>query len=140
MRDATVAAGLLWALVPLAVTLCELPHPPGACTPPRTPAAERACSRGPEAVGGAARLLFGGRLDANRATAPALQLLPGIGPKRAAAIVAARAESPFWRLESLTRIHGIGPATVDRLRPWLRVGPGVAEEGSGSPPSGRGPK
>ena len=133
MREPVALAGVLWALGPLIVAVCQLSPPPGACLGSLTVVAERACAGGPDAVEGAARLLFGGRLDANRAGAAAFQLLPGIGPKRAAAIVVARGERPFGCLAALERAHGVGPATVERLRPWLRVEPRVAEAGSGSP-------
>ncbi|MBN2445276.1 MAG: helix-hairpin-helix domain-containing protein [Phycisphaerae bacterium] len=63
------------------------------------------------------------RLDPNRATPSELALLPGIGPKRAAAIVAWRelaSERPAFReAADLDRIPGIGPITVARLRPYL---------------------
>ena len=92
-----------------------------------TELAQRACGQGPEALEGAARLLFGAGLDPNRASAEALALLPGIGPARAAAIVAERARGPFRRPGDLARVHGIGPRTVAKLRPWLQIGPDVAD-------------
>ncbi len=68
-----------------------------------------------EAVRGPVRLLFGLTLDLNRADAQALEVLPRIGPRRAAAIVAARTTAPFDSLSDLERIAGIGPATVAGL-------------------------
>jgi DNA uptake protein ComE-like DNA-binding protein len=61
---------------------------------------------------GAARLLYGGRLDPNREPAPVLALLSGIGPARAAAIVAAR---PHCSLADLDAVPGVGPATLETL-------------------------
>jgi competence protein ComEA len=58
---------------------------------------------------GAARLLYGAALDPNREPLDVLQLLPGIGPARAAAIVAAR---PICSLADLDRVPGIGGATL----------------------------
>jgi competence protein ComEA len=58
---------------------------------------------------GAARLLYGAALDPNREPSDVLQLLPGIGPARAAAIVAAR---PICSLADLDRVPGIGGATL----------------------------
>jgi hypothetical protein len=66
-------------------------------------------------VRGPARLLFGLPLDVNRADARALEVLPRIGPRRAAAIVEARTKAPFDSLSDLERIVGIGPATVAGL-------------------------
>lgn len=69
------------------------------------------------------RLAEGGRIELNRATAEDLELLPGIGPVRAAAILAHRERTGgFADLEALEEVHGIGPATLERLRPYLEVG------------------
>ena len=62
----------------------------------------------------------GERIDPNRADEVQLDRLPGVGPATALAIVAARDEgSGFRRAEDLSTVKGIGPATVDRLRPFL---------------------
>lgn len=56
----------------------------------------------------------------NHASAAQLEGLPHIGPQTAAAIVAHRAANgPFETLEDLTAVRGIGPITVERLRPLL---------------------
>lgn len=80
---------------------------------------------------GPARLLFGKPLDLNRADAATLEALPGIGPARAAAIVAERARRRFERVESLTRVRGIGPRTLAALRPYLAVPGGLHAAGPG---------
>ncbi|MHC5023073.1 MAG: ComEA family DNA-binding protein [Planctomycetota bacterium] len=57
------------------------------------------------------------RVDLNAADAAELTLLPGIGPRLAARIVADRAErGRFETVDDLERVHRIGPATVRRLR------------------------
>jgi hypothetical protein len=76
-----------------------------------------------EALSGPVRLLFGATLDVNREDAAALQVLPGIGPGRAAAIIGTRAVRRFERLEDLARVPGIGPRTVARLRGWAHADP-----------------
>lgn len=58
-------------------------------------------------------------LNVNTATAEELDSLPGIGPARAAAIVAARQRRPFRRLTDLLRVPGIGRSTLERLRPYV---------------------
>jgi competence protein ComEA len=64
------------------------------------------------------------RLDVNRATAVELEALPGIGPARAGAIVRWReAHGPFRKLEDLLDVPGIGPATLERLRPLAYARP-----------------
>jgi len=66
------------------------------------------------------RLLCGAGIDPNRDAAEDLELLPAVGPSRARKIVESReADGPFERPEDLARIKGIGPKTVERLRPWL---------------------
>lgn len=57
-----------------------------------------------------------GTIDINTASAAQLEGLPGIGPSKAAAIVAERTENgPFGSCNDLTRVLGIGEATVAKL-------------------------
>lgn len=59
-------------------------------------------------------------VDINRAEVPELVQLPGIGPGLAERIVASRKEEgPFRDVDDLDRVRGIGPKTLDRLRPFL---------------------
>lgn len=44
-------------------------------------------------------------------------LLPGVGPVLAARIVAAR---PFTSVEDLVGVSGIGPTTLEKLRPYVK--------------------
>jgi hypothetical protein len=78
---------------------------------------------------GAARLLFGLPLDLNRADARALEVLPGIGPGRAQAIVRERTQAPFCSVRDLARVRGIGPVLVARIAPfaWASGAPGCAD-------------
>ena len=62
-----------------------------------------------------------GVVNIQTATADQLQLLPGIGPSKAAAIVAYREAHPFHRVEDIMRVRGIGRATFRRLRPMISV-------------------
>lgn len=58
------------------------------------------------------------RIDLNRAAAAELNVLPGIGPRLADRIVADRRRNgPFSTINDLTRVRGVGPRTVDRIRP-----------------------
>ncbi|MGB0680535.1 MAG: ComEA family DNA-binding protein [Polyangiales bacterium] len=64
------------------------------------------------------------RLDINQATATEFQQLPGVGPKRAAAIVRLRQRRKgFRRISELLRVKGIGRKTLRRLKPLLVLGP-----------------
>ena len=64
----------------------------------------------------AAPLRPGERLDPNRASAEELDRLPGIGAATAAAIVSERESGgPFHAPSDLVRVHGLGPASAERL-------------------------
>ncbi len=67
--------------------------------------------------------LSGDMVDLNQATAVQLCSLPGIGPKKAEAILAMRSKRAFTRLTQLLQVKGIGPKTLDRLKARVRVGP-----------------
>lgn len=85
----------------------------------------------------AATLLLGGGFAANAADEPAamagvvnvntatvaeLELLPGVGPAKARAILEARRErGGFKSVEELEDVKGIGPAALERLRPFARI-------------------
>lgn len=63
-----------------------------------------------------------GRVDLNLASAAELETLPGIGPTRAAAIVAHRQEhGPFRVPGDLRAVSGIGEATFQNLAPLIVV-------------------
>ncbi len=80
-----------------------------------------------EAWPGRVRLLSGGRIGLANASAADLEAIPGIGPVRARAIVAAREDADsLASLDDLLRVPGIGPRTLERLRPYL-VLPGRAD-------------
>jgi len=70
---------------------------------------------------GPARLLYGLPLDLNRADARGFETLPGVGPVRAAAIVAERAQGRFESERDLLRVRGIGPRTLERLQGLVAV-------------------
>ena len=60
-------------------------------------------------------------IDLNEAARDELMRLPGIGEKTANAIIEFREERPFTSVEDLDRVPGIGPATIERIRPFLKV-------------------
>lgn len=88
---------------------------------------------------GPARLLFGLRLDLNRASEAALEALPAIGPARAAAIIQARTAQRFESLADLQRVAGIGPKTSEGLRPWAAVTSPSGSAGEADTATGGGP-
>lgn len=63
-----------------------------------------------------------GPVDLNRATEAELDVLPGVGPSTAAAIVRYREESgPFAAVEDLLDVPGIGPAKLAALADLVTV-------------------
>jgi competence ComEA-like helix-hairpin-helix protein len=61
-------------------------------------------------------------LDLNQVDGVHLDRLPGVGPALAERIVADRTlNGPFRRVEDLLRVPGIGPVTLARIRPLVRV-------------------
>lgn len=60
------------------------------------------------------------RVDINQAKWPELLQLPGLGETLARRIVSDRLQQgPFESVEELDRVNGIGPRTMERLRPYL---------------------
>jgi hypothetical protein len=137
VRSAWALAAILWAIArplpPEALGPCPRAAEAAArdghtvafrCASCTSHATEGHCETPFEAlrpVRGPARLLFGCRVDVNRADPRTLEALPRIGPVRARAIVAERTRHPFRSLDDLERVHGIGPATVAGLRGRARA-------------------
>ena len=67
----------------------------------------------------------------NEATVDDLRRLPGIGEKRALAVLDLRRKlGRFKQVEDLLRVKGIGRSTLRKLRPLVRIDHPVAEAGS----------
>jgi competence protein ComEA len=63
-----------------------------------------------------------GTVNLNTATAEQLEMLPGVGPSKAEAIVAWRKKhGAFKKVDDLTRVKGFGRKTLQKLRPYLAV-------------------
>jgi competence protein ComEA len=61
-------------------------------------------------------------VDINTADQAALETIPGIGPVKAAAILTLREEiGSFETVEQLLDVDGIGPATLESMRPYVAV-------------------
>lgn len=74
------------------------------------------------ASGSAAQVIRPDPVDVNAASPDELALLPRVGPSLAAAIVGDRdARGPFRSVNDLDRVKGIGPATLEALRPHVTV-------------------
>lgn len=74
------------------------------------------------ATGGAGGSTAGGQIDINTADAVAFETLNGIGEVLAAAIVTYRDEhGPFTSVDQLEDVPGIGPSTLEEIRPQVTV-------------------
>lgn len=74
------------------------------------------------AVPSGSAVAAGGPVDLNSADAGALDALPGIGPALAQRILQWRgAHGRFTSVDELGEVSGIGDATLERLRPLVRV-------------------
>jgi len=61
-------------------------------------------------------------INVNTATVEELVRLPRIGPRIAQRIVDyRRSHGPFRSLEALTNVKGIGPRTLEKIKPYLRL-------------------
>lgn len=64
----------------------------------------------------------GALININTADAETLRQLPGIGETKASAIIEHRtANGPFQSVEQLDDVPGIGPATLERIRPLVTL-------------------
>jgi competence protein ComEA len=62
------------------------------------------------------------QVDLNTADRVEIAQVPGVGVHLAEAIVLHREKNGrFGTVEELTQVHGVGPRTLDQLRPWFRV-------------------
>ena len=61
-------------------------------------------------------------VNINTADEPTLETLNGVGPALAAAIIQYRTDQgPFTLIDQLDEVSGIGPATLEKLRPQVTV-------------------
>jgi competence protein ComEA len=86
-----------------------IPGQPAVAAPPRSAAGLKKIQVGEPPI------------NVNTATAEELQRLPGVGPVTAQAIVATRTAAPFQSVNDLDKVRGIGPKTLEKLRPFVVV-------------------
>lgn len=78
----------------------------------------------------------GEKVDLNRASVTELMRLPGVGQKRAQAIVASRSKQPFRRVEDVLAVKGLGPAWLQKVKANVTVGAAAQD----APPAQAAPK
>lgn len=69
-------------------------------------------------------------VDVNSASAEELAAaLPGIGPSKARNIIEWReTHGPFRSIEQLLEVSGIGPRTLENIRPFVRLGDALSDQ------------
>lgn len=64
-------------------------------------------------------------IDINQAGEEELTVIPGIGPAMAKRIVDFRQQNgPFRQVEDLMKVKGIGEKSLEKLRPYVKIGKG----------------
>ena len=114
------------AVIVSGLALSALAHLPRARVPAPAPAfaaqAHLHAHAAPKSDGALRAMREGRPLDVNRAAVGDLELLPGVGPALAQRIVAHRLEhGAFASIDALAQVRGIGPKTLERLRPLLAI-------------------
>ncbi len=108
--------------IPPAVASTASAEAPVAIAPPVVPATDAAPPPPIPMQQHAARASPDDPVYLNDATVEDLRRLPGIGDKRALAILELRAKlGRFKQVDDLLRVKGIGRATLKKLRPLVRL-------------------
>lgn len=125
---AMIAMGVLVATITATLATSR---PAGAATlPPATPCTRLAmrathghkAKKARKKKAARASKALRGVVNINTATSAELQKLPGVGPGKAARVVAYRAKhGPFGRVVDLRRVKGFGRKTLARLEKHLTV-------------------
>lgn len=131
-RDASAEPGAVTGAARAAATTAAGPGAAAAtATATATAAATAPATASGSTVPSSARASAESPVFINHASVDELRRLPGVGPKRAEAILALRQRlGRFHRVEDLLRVKGVGRATVKKWRPLVRLdAPPTADAG-----------
>jgi competence ComEA-like helix-hairpin-helix protein len=123
-----IAPGVVAAPVPSLASVAPavaapLPLDAGSLPLPVAPAPSPNVAPPEHASTGSKRATPDDPVDLNSATVDDLRRLPGIGQKRASAILAVRARlgGRFRQIEDLLKVKGVGRAALRKLHPLVRL-------------------
>lgn len=121
--------------LPAATAPATAPPPPSLAQSAASPAPATTAAEAPRG-----RATADDPVYLNQATVTDLHRLPGVGPKRAEAIVALRTRlGHFRQVEDLLKVKGIGRSSLRKLRPLVRLDPPPARSLDGGAPDAREP-
>lgn len=114
-------------------------HPRSSCAQAAFRASGRIDCEAGEPLGPREALWMGVLLDLNTVDAATLQVVRGIGPALSERIVNdRRLRGPFSKLDDVVRVRGVGPRTLERMRPFVTVRPRSRHDPAARPPVRRG--
>lgn len=70
--------------------------------------------------------LLNNPININSASLDELAPIPGLNPRLAQSIINYRRTKPFESIDELTEVAGIGQSTLERMRPYITIGPRAA--------------
>lgn len=121
-RSALASVGQVSLGPATSTSAVSVPVPASASVPAPAPPPLVTAAPTPPSSSSRARATAEDPVYVNHASAEELRRLPGVGPKRAQAIVALRQRmGRFQRVEDLLRVKGVGRTTLRKWRPLLRL-------------------